>query len=128
MGRIVVKVVVENASDRSKRIETDALVDTGAYITTLPAAWKSRLGEFPSSREIMLETATQETVSGEICGPVFIQMPGFPQISSEVLFLPMEPEDGKYEPLIGYVTLEQSQAAVDMVGHRLTHVRYADLK
>jgi hypothetical protein len=28
----------------------------------------------------------------------------------------MAPRDGVYEPLIGYITLEQSQAAVDMVG------------
>ena len=40
----------------------------------------------------------------------------------------MTPEDGIYEPLLGYIVLEQSQAAVDMLGHRLIHVKYADLK
>jgi len=40
----------------------------------------------------------------------------------------MKPADGEYEPLIGYITLEQSQAAVSMMGHRLTHVRYMDMK
>ncbi len=29
---------------------------------------------------------------------------------------------------IGYIILEQSQAAVDMVGHRLMHVKRVDLK
>ena len=47
---------------------------------------------------------------------------------SEVLFIDMEPEDGELEPLIGYIVLEQSQAAVDMLGHRLIHVKRLDLK
>ncbi len=40
----------------------------------------------------------------------------------------MEPADGIYEPLIGYIVLEQAQAAVDRLGHRLVHVRKVDLK
>ena len=40
----------------------------------------------------------------------------------------MTPADGEYEPLIGYVILEQSQAAVDMLGHRLIPVGRMDLK
>jgi hypothetical protein len=40
----------------------------------------------------------------------------------------MQPEDGQYEPLLGYIVLEQSQAAVDMVGRRLVHVKRLDLK
>jgi hypothetical protein len=35
----------------------------------------------------------------------------------------MVPRDGMYEPLVGYIVLEQSQAAVDMLGHRLIHVK-----
>jgi hypothetical protein len=40
----------------------------------------------------------------------------------------MKPVNGDYEPLVGYITLEQSQAAVDMVGHRLTHIRHVHVK
>ena len=40
----------------------------------------------------------------------------------------MTPDNGEYQPLIGYVILEQSQAAVDMLGHRLIAVRQMDLK
>jgi hypothetical protein len=40
----------------------------------------------------------------------------------------MKPEEGKYEPLIGYIVLEQSQAALDTFGHRLIHVKRLDLK
>ena len=46
----------------------------------------------------------------------------------EVIFLPMQPADGIYDPLIGHLVLQQSQAAVDMVGHRLIHVKHVDLK
>jgi len=31
----------------------------------------------------------------------------------------MEPEEGAYKPLIGYIPLEQARVVVDMVGHRL---------
>ena len=46
---------------------------------------------------------------------------------NEVLFVGMVPEDGIYEPLIGYIVLEQSAAAVDMLGNRLVHVNRMDL-
>ena len=77
---------------------------------------------------VSLETATQQTVEGTICGPVRIQIEGFRPIYNEVLFLDMKSADGAYEPLIGYVILEQAQAAVDMLGHRLIPVKRMDLK
>lgn len=40
----------------------------------------------------------------------------------------MEDEDGEYEPLLGYTPLEMCGAAVDMLGHRLVHAKYIDLK
>jgi len=47
---------------------------------------------------------------------------------TEIIFIKMEPENGEYEPLLGYIPLEQSQAAVDMLGHRLVYVKRLDLK
>ncbi len=94
----------------------------------LPAAWKTRLGELQTVATIELESATQQVVSGEVCGPVLVQIEGFRPIYNEVLFVEMNPQDGVYEPLIGYLILEQSQAAVDMLGHRLVHVKRMDLK
>ena len=75
-----------------------------------------------------METATQETVAGKICGPVRIQIEGFRLIYNEVLFVEMNPDNGEYEPLLGYIILEQSQAAVDMLGHRLVPVKRMNLK
>ena len=128
MGRIIVSVVIENALDKSKRLTCDALVDTGASFVVLPSAWKDRLGELEGIRDVEVEVANQETVKGTICGPVRVQIAGFKPIFSEVLFLERVPTNGDFEPLIGYIALEQSQAAVDMIGHRLTHIKYMDLK
>jgi predicted aspartyl protease len=128
MGRIVASVKIENVSDVSKSLRCDALVDTGASFMVLPSAWKDRLGDLESIRKIELETAIQEKVTGEVCGPVRLQIEGFLPIFGEVLFVEMKPEDGNYEPLIGYIVLEQSQAGVDMLGHRLVPIKHMDLK
>ena len=128
MGRIVASVKIENTSDASKTLRCDALVDTGASFMVLPTAWKDRLGSLEAIREIEVETPTQESVPVEVCGPVRIQIEEFKPIFSEVLFVEMKPSNGDYEPLIGYITLEQSQAGVDMLGHRLVPIKHMDLK
>jgi len=128
MGRIVVYVSIENPSETGKRIEFDALVDTGASHLILPAAWRNRLGELQELGKVEMETADQSLLEGIVCGPVQIQMEGFRPVFSEVVFIDMKPDNGKYEPLLGYIILEQSQAAVDMLGHRLIHVKRLDLK
>lgn len=128
VGRIIASVRIDNFSDQSKSIRCDALVDTGAAYMVLPAAWKDRLGKLETLQTVEVETATQEKVQGEICGPVRIQIEGFRPIYNEVMFVEMRPEHGTYEPLIGYLVLEQSQAGVDMLGHRLIHIKHVDLK
>jgi predicted aspartyl protease len=128
MGRIVSSVTITSIADPSKTLRCDALVDTGASFMVLPNAWKDRLGDLEVVSTISLETATQEAVEGEIRGPVRIQLEGFRPIFNEVLFIEMNPADGIYEPLIGYIVLEQSQAAVDMLGHRLVPIKHMDLK
>lgn len=128
MGRIVASVIIENLTDPSVTLRCDALVDTGTSFMVLPNAWKDRLGSLEVLDKINLETATQEIVTGEICGPVKIRVEGFRPIFNEVLFVEMNPENGIYEPLIGYIVLEQCQAGVDMLGHRLVPVKHMDLK
>lgn len=103
MGRIAASVTIQDLLDPEKNIRSDALVATGASHMVLPNAWRDRLGDLREIGMIDPETATQPTVQ-------------------------MEPEEGKYEPLIGYIVLEQSQAAVDTFGHRLIHVKRLDLK
>ena len=128
MGRIVTQVRITNALDPSHEIQCEALVDTGAAPLVLPKAWKDRLGKLGSSQTKEFEPADQKTISGEVAGPVQIQIEGFRSVYNEVVFLDMEPVEGRYEPLLGHLILEQSNVAVDMVGHRLVPVKYIDLK
>ena len=127
MGRIVASVTVENVP-ATRTVRIDALVDTGAGYLTLPMAWKERLGPFALDEEVALQTATQQVVSGTVCGPALVRIEGFRAIHGEVLFVEMDPEEGEYEPLLGYTPLEQCGAAVDLIGHRLLPVRYIDAK
>ena len=128
MGRIVANVRIGNLLDPEKTLECDALVDTGSAYMVLPKAWQNRLGNLKVIREIDCETATQELVKAPVCGPVEIRVEGFPPVYGEVLFLDVRPEDGIFEPLLGYIVLEQCQAAVDMLGLRLVHLKKTDLK
>jgi hypothetical protein len=79
-------------------------------------------------RTEQLETADQRVIPGIVCGPVTIQIDGFRPIVTEVIFMEMEPRDGHYDALLGYLVLEQSSAVVDMVEHRLVPVWYVDAK
>ena len=127
VGRIVASVQIGNVIDASKTFRCDALVDTGASHMILPKVWKHRLGELESTRTIQMETATQEILTGEVFGPVRIQIDGFRPICSEVLFA--ETKNGKEcKPLIGGTVLAQSQADVDVLGQRLIPIKHMDLK
>lgn len=128
VGRISVKVKIRNLFEPDHVLACDALVDTGSAYMVLPRVWKDDLGNLPTVRHVECETATQQLVTAEVCGPVEIRLERFEPIYGEVVFLDMEPEDGVYEPLVGYIVLEQAQAAVDMLGHRLIHVKKSDLK
>ena len=128
MGRIIVETNLENALDASHSIRFNALVDTGAAYLTLPNAWRERLGSLTELDTVEVETADQSIIEGTICGPVLLHLERFRPVMTEVLFIDMHPEAGAYEPLIGYIPLEQAQAAVDMLGHRLVKVSRVDLK
>ena len=128
MGRIIASVEIANMLQPDKKLICDALVDTGAALMVLPSAWRERLGDFLVAEEVDMESATQETVRAVICGPVRLKIEAFRPIVTEVAFVDMVPDDGDYEPLLGYIPLEQCQAAVDMLGHRLVYVKALDLK
>ena len=87
MGRIATFVTIENSSDADKRIECDALVDTGASHMILPTAWRNRLGEMKELGKVDMETADQSLLEGVVCGPVQIKIEGFRPVFSEVVFV-----------------------------------------
>jgi predicted aspartyl protease len=129
MGRIVTQVKLANFAEPSKALSLSALVDTGVAYITLPNAWRESLGEVEQLAEIEVEMADQSVKKGCVCGPLRARIGEFRPIMAEVLFLDMQPnEEGEYEPLVGYIALEQAGAAVDMLGHRLVHVKRVDLK
>ena len=129
MGRIICQAKIENAINGHEGFEFTALVDTGTSHLTLPSVWKDRLGKLKTLVPVELETANQSKLIGEMGGPVSIQIEGFRAIYGEVLFIDMEPrDDGSFEPLMGYIALEASQAGVDILWHRLVHIKYLDLK
>jgi predicted aspartyl protease len=119
VGRIITSVIVTNAVDPSAEIICDALVDTGASGLVLPTAWREQLGDLQTVRIDEMETADQRIVRGEVCGPVRVELAGFDPVLTEVTFLDMAPVNGGHEPLVGYIVLEQSRAAIDTVRHRL---------
>lgn len=129
MGRIVAQVKLQNMLHPENAIECNALVDTGAAYMTLPNAWREQLGELICVEEVELATATGHTVHGELASPTRLTIEGFRSVTSEILFVDMEPDDdGRYEPLLGYIPLEQTGLAVDMLGHRLIKLKRFDLK
>ena len=128
MGRIIAVVEIANMLEPDKKLICDALVDTGASMMVLPSAWRERLGDLPEIRRLEMRTATQGTVAAVICAPARLQIEAFPPIVAEIAFVDMTPLNGDYEPLLGYIPLEQSQAAVDMLGQRLVYVKALDLK
>ena len=128
MGRIIAQTKITNLADESRYIECGLFVDTGAGALILPRAWKERLGDFLRSEPIELQLANGEVVRGESCWPVEIRIEGFRPVANEVVFMGEEEDEDIQEPLLGCVILEQAQAAVDMLGHRLVPVRYIDLK
>ncbi|MBM3327070.1 MAG: hypothetical protein FJY65_08870 [Calditrichaeota bacterium] len=128
MGRISAHIRIDNPREPTKVIECDTLVDTGSAYLILPTDWKDRLGELKVYGEVECETATQQRIKAKVYGPIELQIEGFRTINAEVLFLDIHPVDGHYEPLLGYIPLEQSNAVVDVLGHRLVHIDKVDLK
>ena len=129
MGRIITQVKIENVFHKENNVEISAMVDTGAAYLTIPSAWKEKFGELEYVEKVEMVTATGAVVEAELRGPVRIRISGFRPIYTEVLFVDMEKDaDGGYEPLLGYLPLEQAGVAVDMVGHRLISVKYIDCK
>jgi predicted aspartyl protease len=128
MGQIHASIAVTNPAEPGPKVVFDALVDTGAFCLTVPSSWKERLGPLPLSRIVEVETADGRIVPAEVAGPVVIRIDAFDPVAGEVLFFDVQPTEGRIEPLLGYVTLEQAGLVVDMLGNRLVRLPRLDLK
>ena len=130
MERIIAQTRITNPYDEDRFIECGMFVDTGAGAMILPLAWKERLGRVQRSEPVELQLANGAAVRGEACWPVEIRIEGFRPISNDAICPDSDSDENGEgaESLLGNVLLEQAQAAVDMLGHRLVPVRYIDLK
>ncbi len=128
MGKIFAQVTIVNPFEEDKKIECSALVDTGSSHLVLPSAWKNRFGQLKDVRKKNMEGVEQRIIETEIAGPLQIQVERCGVIYQDICFVNMEPEDGDYEPLIGYLVLEASQLAVDMISHSLVPGKRLGLK
>lgn len=129
MQKITALVTIENYQDKNQHIKARAVVNTKEKYLILPIEWMDKLGYLRKIRTDKYVFQNQRKELDEIFGPVSLKIEGFPEVSTEVLFLDMQPDDaGEYEPLLGYIPLEQANAAVDMKEHKLVALNYVDLK
>lgn len=113
MGTFRVEIEIGDAA--GERWETvEALVDTGATYTTVPAALLARLGVTPHARDTFL-LADGRRVERAI-GRSWIRVGGRPEITLVVFG-----ESGAL-PLLGAYALEGLRLAADPVGRRLVPV------
>ncbi|MEK7286235.1 MAG: hypothetical protein AAB035_02930 [Nitrospirota bacterium] len=124
MGRVIANLTIKGFGSTlsSDTVVCDAMVDTGAAHLIIPYELKGRLGHLEKIRNVDCSLVVGET-TGEIFAPVTLTINQFDPIMCEVLCI-----HGCNEILLGYLPLEAASLAVDMVGHRLVHVKAVDLK
>jgi hypothetical protein len=129
MGRITASLRLTNITDASKSLSIRALVDTGAGHITLPLAWREQFGKLFRQEQVLAGLADGSLRKAWVCGPLDAQIEDFRPFSADVLFIEMEPgPDGEYEPLIGYIALEEAGATADFSRDRLMRLPHVDLK
>ena len=111
MGLFNVEISVANSELRERRISVDALVDTGAFLSAIPASVLHELGVSPTRRQTV-RFADGSARRMEL-GLVWIQIDGLETVT-QVLFN----EEGT-QPLLGALTLEELFLIVDPVEQKL---------
>ena len=101
--------------DGTRTREVDAMVDTDGTYTFLPRSMLRELGITPT-RVTEFELASGGTARYER-GEALVQINGFAQVTPVVF------GEDDVEPLIGVVTLEQLELAVDPIAGELTPAR-----
>ena len=110
------RVEIEVGDPEGSRFESiEALVDTGATNTALPAPLRSSLGVTPYTRTVF-ESADGRDIELEV-GRTWVRVDG-QQEFTQVVFSAADAE-----PILGAITLEEMGLAVDPVSRRLLPVR-----
>jgi len=128
-GSITALLKLTNVNDPSKSLSVQALVGTGAAYITLPAAWRERFGKLYWEEQVLAGMADGSVRKASFGGPLHAQINDLRRFSADVLFLEMEPgPEGEYQPLIGYMALQEAGVALDMPNERLIQLPYVDVK
>jgi len=110
------RVEIEVGDPEGTRFESvEALVDTGATNTTLPASILEDLGVTPYTTTVFQLADGRELELG--VGRTWVRVDGRQEFT-QVVFA-----GERTEPILGAVTLEEMGLAVDPVGRRLQPVR-----
>ena len=106
MGKVVEKIKVINVFEPEKKIELEAVIDTGATMLVLPQNVIDKLN-LRKMREVKVRYANNKTEIKSIYGVVTVEMCGR---AGEFNVL-AEPEGA--QPLVGQIILEQLDLIVD---------------
>ena len=111
MGLFNVEVIVANHEVKGRHISVDALVDTGAFLSAVPASVLHELGVSPTRRQTV-RFADGSARRMEL-GLVWMQIDARETVT-QVMFN----EEGT-QPLLGALTLEELFLIVDPVDQKL---------
>ncbi len=105
MGKIIEKVKYRSPFN-NKEIELEAVIDTGATLSSLPADVVKEL-DLKKLREVEVKYADNRIEKRNVCGGVFIKIK-----EREGIFEVIEEKKGT-QPLIGQVVLESLDLVVN---------------
>ena len=111
LGRERVKTVIANLTDKTRRIDVDCLVDTGAIYTLIPRDLLEKVGtRTTGARRFKLANGKVEEYP---VGEAYVEVQGI-EATSLLVFGPE-----KSQPLPGVTTLELLGLQVDPVSRQL---------
>jgi clan AA aspartic protease len=106
MGKVIEKVKISNLIEKSKTVDIDAVIDTGATMVVLPQEIIEKLG-LKKIRDVKVKYANNKIEKKSIYGVVTIEIKG------RIGNFDVSAEEKGSQPLIGQVVLEVLDLIVD---------------
>jgi clan AA aspartic protease len=106
MGKVIEKVKIANLLDKTKTIEIEAIVDTGATMLALPVDMVNKLG-LEKIEEVKVKYANGYVETKRIYGAVRLELEG------RVGIFDVLAENEDSQPLIGQIVLERLDLVIE---------------
>jgi clan AA aspartic protease len=106
MGKVIEKVKIANLLDKTKTIEIEAIVDTGATMLALPVDMVNKLG-LEKIEEVKVKYANGYVETKRIYGAVRLELKG------RVGIFDVLAENEDSQPLIGQIVLERLDLVIE---------------